>query len=122
MDIIVVINRLSNKLDLNQDEKHSLLNAHVNDIYNDKAQGAFIRSKAKWIDKGEKKTSYFFHLENSRQTRHSITSIYVSDNISDDLEVINKKNTLSTVHHINHIFQKATWILFLIQLITLFSL
>lgn len=93
MDIIVDFNRLSNTLDLNDDEKADLAKCQceLDDMYNNKAQGAFILSKTKWIEKGEKNTSYFFNLEKRRQTRNSISSIYVNNTMSDDLEVINKE-------------------------------
>jgi hypothetical protein len=52
MDIIVDINRLSNKLDLNEDEKAKLAKCQfgLHDIYSDKAKGTFIRSKAEWTN------------------------------------------------------------------------
>ena len=39
------------------------LESQLNDLYNKKAKGAQIRSRAKWVDEGEKNTKYFLNLE-----------------------------------------------------------
>lgn len=36
-------------------------------LYEIKSKGAQIRSRAKWIDEGEKNSSYFLRLENRHQ-------------------------------------------------------
>jgi hypothetical protein len=38
-------------------------------IYSDKAKGAQIRSRIKWVEEGEKNTKFFLGLEKARQTR-----------------------------------------------------
>ena len=38
-------------------------------------EGAKVRSRAEWIDKGEKPTSFFFRLERNRAQKHLIASI-----------------------------------------------
>lgn len=50
------------KDNLTEDEKVRLdtLKSEIDQIYVDSAKGAFIRSTAKWLEKGEKNTSYFF--------------------------------------------------------------
>lgn len=44
------------KVELNSQEKNKLMELQVklDDLYLEKAQGAFIRSRAKWIEAGEK--------------------------------------------------------------------
>ncbi len=39
------------------------------------AEGAQIRSRAKWVEKGEKNTKFFLNLETRRQTNNTISSI-----------------------------------------------
>lgn len=55
-----------------KEELHSLQN-QLDNLYIEKAKGAFIRSKAKWIEQGEKNSSYFYSLEKRRQTKKCIT-------------------------------------------------
>jgi hypothetical protein len=40
-------------------------------IYSDKAKGAQIRSRIKWVEEGEKNTKFFLGLEKARQTLKS---------------------------------------------------
>lgn len=44
-------------------------------LYKQRAQGAQIRSKAKWIESGEKSTKYFLSLEKRHQTNNSIYTL-----------------------------------------------
>ncbi len=46
-----------------------------NSFYHLKAKGAQIRSRAKWVEQGEKNTKYFLTLENKRQTNNIISCI-----------------------------------------------
>ena len=39
----------------------------INEMYEAEAKGYQIRSKAKWINKGEQSTAYFFKLEQKHQ-------------------------------------------------------
>ncbi len=56
----------------------------------DKAKGHQIRSRAKWIEEGEKSTAYFARLEKQRQTYNNITKLRTSgDNIvEDDISIL----------------------------------
>ena len=40
---------------------------------------AFIRSRAKWLEEGEKNTSYFFALEKRNYKRNNITSLMIDN-------------------------------------------
>ena len=42
-------------------------------LYTNKAKGAQIRSRIKFLEDGEKNTRYFMSLEKSRQTRKTLT-------------------------------------------------
>ena len=56
------------------------------------SQDAKIRSRAKWIDEGEKPTRYFFRLERARADKNSFESLFDDNGVEkaspDDLEAI----------------------------------
>ena len=59
-------------------------------IYENKAKGAIIRSKTKWIEQGEKRTKYFFHLEKRNYNFKVIRSLEKPNgkSITDELEML----------------------------------
>lgn len=59
-------------------------------LYINKAKGAFIRSKAKWLEEGEQNSSYFFKLEKQRQTRNGINKLSINGDIIDNHKDISK--------------------------------
>ena len=67
----------------------------------DKTRGAAIRSRAKWIEEGEKNKKYFLNLEKSRASSNTITSLN-SETSSD-----NPLNLLKTIkNHFQNIYKK----------------
>ncbi len=50
---------------LGEDDKESLytLQRRLDDLFLEKARGTFIRSRAKWLEFGEKNSAYFLNLE-----------------------------------------------------------
>ena len=40
-----------------------------------KAKGAIIRSRARWVEDGEKNTSYFFNLEKRQYSKKCISKL-----------------------------------------------
>lgn len=69
--IISKMNLLCSHTHLNEEENTELhnLQLQLDDLYTVKAKGAFIRSRARWIENGEKNSSYFFNLEKHRQAK-----------------------------------------------------
>ncbi len=65
--IITRITNLSQKHpdSLLEDEKLEMaeLSSKLDDLYKKKAEGAFIRSRKKWLEVGEQNSHYFFNLE-----------------------------------------------------------
>jgi len=47
----------------------------LDDLYISKASGAFVRSRARWIEKGERNTAYFFALEKRNFKRNSLSAL-----------------------------------------------
>jgi DNA-directed RNA polymerase subunit H (RpoH/RPB5) len=56
-------------------DKINVIENKLSKIYSDKAKGAQIRSRIKWVEEGEKNTKFFLGLEKARQTRKNITAL-----------------------------------------------
>ncbi|CDQ78273.1 unnamed protein product [Oncorhynchus mykiss] len=55
------------------------LQLELEQTYTDLAKGAFVRSRAKWIEEGERNTSYFLSLERRNYKRKSITTLQINE-------------------------------------------
>ncbi len=56
----------------------SVLQCKLNAIYRRKAEGAFVRSRVKWLEQGERNSSYFFNLERQRGKQNTIHHLNVN--------------------------------------------
>lgn len=65
-----------------------ILRENLDQLFQTKAKGAFIRSRARWLEHGEKNSSYFFNLEKKRAELKKISALYVDNNLSKDDKVI----------------------------------
>lgn len=52
------------------------LQTQLNELYHKKAKGAQIKSRAKWINEGEKNTKYFLGLEKKTIKRKKLWTNY----------------------------------------------
>ena len=70
---------LYSKLHWNEEDKENLnkLQTKLDEMYITKAKGAYIRSRARWIEEGQKNTAYFCHLEKRRQEYNSTDSLMI---------------------------------------------
>ena len=94
---------LSSKQDLSEDELKTL-SAELHRIFGNLAKGAFIRSRAKWLEEGEKNSSYFFALEK----RNNVASLNVNGVICSDPNNISKYITsFYSKLHLNSIRQSV---------------
>lgn len=77
LDIISKITYLCSQTNLNDENNLELhqLQLKLDDLYTEKAKGAFIRSKERWIEDGEKNSSYFLNLEKSRQAKKVVNKL-----------------------------------------------
>ena len=57
------------------------LEGALSSLISREAEGAKIRSRAKWIEEGEKPTRYFFRLEQKRAEKNSFDSVLDSDGV-----------------------------------------
>ena len=65
-----------------KDEKileRKLLKQQLDTLYEQRAKGYHIRSRAKWVEDGEKSSSYFLNLEKSRQAHNTISCLKDSE-------------------------------------------
>lgn len=72
----------------NDREEFLKLQSKLDELYLKKAQGSFIRSRAKWIEDGEKNSSYFSKLEKNRQTKNGINSLNINGRVIKDQKEI----------------------------------
>lgn len=93
-ELIAEIISLSSMLPENMSEvqKANLhtLQLKLDQLYISKAKGAFIRSRAKWLEEGEQNSSYFFKLEKQRQNKNGITHLTVNGSVVDNPKDIAK--------------------------------
>ena len=66
------------------------LESQLNILYDKKATGAQIRSRAKWINEGEKNTKFFLGLEKKHQTQNIIRELTNENNdfLNTDEEIL----------------------------------
>ena len=96
---------LENKLDevdkllaISPNEEHTAernrLKTELDNHYLDKAKGYQIRSRAKWVQEGERSSKYFFSLEQSRQSRNCIDQLTDEngDTYQSDPEILKEIN------------------------------
>ena len=77
---------------LNESDKTELIDLQhrLDEIYKRKAEGAFIRSRKKWLEEGEQNSAYFFRLEKHQSNINSILQLNINGTISNDKNTIAK--------------------------------
>lgn len=81
---------LCKKQTLTEEEKTTFSNLQscLDDLFIQRAQGAYVRSRAKWIEQGEKNISYFFQLEKRRQEKNKFNVLLIDDRECHDAKII----------------------------------
>ena len=86
-----------NKINANPDDgtdteqqEYECLKTELRRIYEERADGAILRSKMIWIKHGEKPTKYFFNMERRNYTKKTITELTVAERttISNDDDIL----------------------------------
>jgi len=75
-------------------EEYCDLKKEFEELYDEKAKGAILRSRTKWIAQGERNTKYFYGLEKRNSTHQSIVQLQTEDN---DL-IESTKDILDEIH------------------------
>ncbi len=72
------MNQILGKQQTEEDDKVKLhnLKEELDNIYKEKAKGAFIRSRVKWLEFGEKNSTFFLFRKEKRKSKKNIFSIY----------------------------------------------
>lgn len=80
------------KHNLSQIDKDMLVKfqLELDKIFENKAKGAFVRSRRKWLEKGEKNSKYFFNLEKRNTELSSLKRLRIDDKVSTDSSEISQ--------------------------------
>lgn len=68
--------------------KLSELQLQLDDIYENMARGAFVHSRRKWLELGEKNTKYFHNLEKRNACINNIHKLKINHSISENPQEI----------------------------------
>lgn len=60
----------------------------LDDLYRYKAEGAFVRSRKKWLEEGEQNSAYFFRLEKYRSKMNNIHQLNINGTVTNDAKII----------------------------------
>ena len=72
--------------------KYELAKKELKEMYNSKGEEAMFRSKARWFEKGEKPTKYFFNLEKRNYDRRIVKELKdENDQILTNFKEVNKR-------------------------------
>lgn len=86
-DVIFTITHLSSRCpDSLSVEENNILSEYqhkLDELYIPKAEGAFVRSKRRWLEEGEQNSAYFFRLEKS-MSKNNIQQLKIGKTISED--------------------------------------
>ena len=72
-------------------DKMKTINNKIDRWYTQKCKGAFIRSREKWLEKGERSTKYFLQLEKRRGKKKEIDYVEMNGKVY-------KENILKIIH------------------------
>ena len=73
-------------------DEYESIKTELEDMYEKRGKEALFRSKARWIEKGEKPTRYFFNLEKRNFEKKTIAQLkLVNGEIVSDMKQINKE-------------------------------
>lgn len=68
----------------------SKLQLELDEIYTHKARGAFVRSRAKWLEEGEQNSHYFFNLEKYHSNLNTINKLNIDGDLTSNFDSISK--------------------------------
>ena len=86
-----IINTNYNNTHIRQRDK---LTDDLHHLVQKQKEGAKIRSRAKWLEEGEKSTKYFLNLEKKRVTTNTIKSLQKNDGTftQSDIKILNEQH------------------------------
>ncbi|CAJ1069845.1 unnamed protein product [Xyrichtys novacula] len=92
LQLVTQIFPLSEKTDPTSAEVEQLayLQTELDKLFEGKARGAFIRSRRKWLEQGEKCTKYFFSLEKRNYEMSSLCKLKIHDAVCENEKLISQ--------------------------------
>lgn len=75
---------------LSEEEKLELSNLQIklDELYNQKAKGAFVRSRVRWLEEGEQNSHYFFNLEKHHCKVNNLNKLNIDGVLTKDYNTI----------------------------------
>ena len=106
------LNTLASTVDICNNEQYILLQNELESIRKEYIKGLFVRTRAKWIEEGEKPTKYFLSLEKRNYINKTLTKIIDNNGITitNQMEILNEikayyrhfyDNKDSELHNVN---------------------
>ena len=87
-DLIETLQNLERQQNLNKEAIEDV-KRKIKKITEQREKGTQIRSKARWIEEGEKPTRFFYNLEKQRQPKNTITKLETDNKIhTTDMEIL----------------------------------
>lgn len=83
-EITSLSGRAPDNLSIEEKLKLTELQKNLDDIYNLKAEGAFVRSRLKWLEEGEQMSAYFFKLEKTQAKYSAMLELNIHGAVTDD--------------------------------------
>ena len=91
----------------------------IDQIYIELAKGAFVRSRARWLEEGETNSSYFFALEKRKGQRKSLSMLNINGSKCMDQKLIsiflislstctNQNSTIPRAQQCEHLVANAS--------------
>ena len=72
--------------------EYKKLKKELQEIYEEKGRGAIFRSKARWIENGEKPTQFFFNLERRNYEKKIVSQLQIGEGkFLSDFKQVNKE-------------------------------
>ena len=90
------LKKLESKLDNNKDvsDAYNTIRNELEQIEEEKLRGHMIRSRAQWIEEGEKCTKYFMQLENKNYKTKCLTTLSKNDHkITEQTDILEECKT-----------------------------
>ena len=80
----------------------------LENMIDERTQGAIIRSKSQWYEQGEKSSKFFLNLEKKNSINNTVKKLLIENN-SQDTEIVDKNQILDNLHHFySNLFQRKS--------------
>ena len=90
-ELRVLEDQYSSNSEQNVKVKLEICKQELENLYQFKTEGHIIRSRANWVENGERNTNYFINLEKRNQNLKTITALYTQEGniVNDTADILN---------------------------------